>query len=147
MADTCARGYTEACARAASCFRVTRRLAAGETFAVEFLLTQAADSAGTRPAAPLHGATRGPEQTLRISFGRTDDAAPPAERFRPLEEYPAVLWLYPAEDFAQTEVVHRYFKNYTVEPLRAAATLADSFDKANLLDAVSWVRRRLDESV
>jgi hypothetical protein len=144
--------YAETCARGASSFRVTRRLAAGETFAVEFLLTQAADAAGTRPAgtrpaATLHGATRCPEHTLRISFGRTDDAAPPAERFRPLEEYPAVLWLYPAEDFAQTEVVHRYFKNYTVEPLRAAATLAGSFDKANLLDAVSWVRRRLDESV
>jgi hypothetical protein len=138
--------YTEACARGASSFRVTRRLAAGETFAVEFLLTQAADAAATRPAATLHGATRCPEHTLRISFGRTDDAAPPAERFRPLEEYPAVLWLYPAEDFAQTEVVHRYFKNYTVEPLRAAATLEGSFDKANLLDAVSWVRRRLDES-
>lgn len=145
--------HTEACAHDASSFRVTRQLAAGEAYAVEFRLSESADAADAADAAhAAHAADaaatrrpRAPERTLRISFGRTDDAAPPADRFRLLEEYPAVLWLYPAEDFAQTEVVHRYFKHYTVEPLRAAATLAGSFDKANLLNAVSWVRRRLDE--
>jgi len=127
--------YTEVCAREASSFRVTRRLAGGETLAAEFLVTR------------LPGQARSQEHTLSISFGRTDDAAPAAERFRPLEKYPAILWLYPSEDFVHTEVVHRYFRNYAVEPLRAAAALADSFEKPNLLDAVGWVRRRLDESV
>jgi len=128
--------YTESCARDSSSIRVTRQLAAGETHVLEFLLTDAV----TMPP------PRALDLTVKIKFGRTDEHAPPGERFQKLDEYPGVLWFYTFDYFTQTEVVHLYFKNYTVETLRSARVLAHRFNKEHLLDAVSWIRRQVDES-
>ena len=127
--------YTEACACDAFSFRVTRKLAGGQTFVVLFELTRAVT---TRSAANV---------CLKIVFGRTDEHAPRADCLRTLDEYHTVLWLYTFDDFARTEVVHWDFKHYTVEPLRSAPALAHSFDNQHLLEAASWIRRRLDETI